>query len=176
MDCGSSDMLTERMLNALNKQINREIYSSYLYMSMSMYFESEDLSGAAFWMRTQVLEELAHADKFMHYVNERGGRVFLEALGKPDVSWDVPLDAFNGALKHERFISASINDLVTLAREEKDFMSDNFLQWFVAEQVEEEASVTEVIRMFKLAGGAGGGLLMIDRELGSRVFIPPAAE
>ncbi len=169
-------MLSEKIQSALNEQINKEIFSSYLYMAMSMYFESEDLSGAASWMKTQALEELAHADKFMRYVNERGGRVVLEALDKPDTSWDVPLDAFNGALKHERFISASINDLVTLAREEKDFMSDNFLQWFVAEQVEEEASVSEVIRMFKLAGGAGGGLLMIDKELGSRVFTPPAAE
>ncbi len=167
-------MLSEKMQNALNDQINKEIYSSYLYLAMSMYFESEDLSGAASWMRTQVLEEMSHAEKFMSYVNERGGRVFLEAIEKPAVSWKSPLDAFSGALDHERFISASINDLVSLAREEKDFMSDNFFQWFVAEQVEEEASVSEVIRMFKLAGGAGGGLLMIDRELGSRVFTPPA--
>ncbi|MCK5134066.1 MAG: ferritin [Candidatus Sabulitectum sp.] len=169
-------MLSEKMQNALNSQIKKEIYSSYLYMAMSMYFEVEDLSGAASWMRIQVLEELTHAEKFMNYVNERGGRVFLEALEKPAFSWETPLDAFSGALEHERFISASINELVSLAREEKDFMSDNFLQWFVAEQVEEEASVSEVIRMFKLAGGAGGGLLMIDRELGSRVFTPPAAE
>lgn len=164
------------MQKALNSQINKEIYSSYLYTAMSMYFEAEDLSGAAYWMKTQALEELTHADKLMNYVNERGGRVILEALEKPAFSWETPLDAFNGALVHERFISASINDLVSLARGEKDFMSDNFFQWFVAEQVEEEASVSEVIRMFKLAGGAGGGLLMIDRELGSRVFTPPVAE
>ena len=167
-------MIKERIQEAINEQINAEFYSSYLYLAMSMYFEAEDLAGAASWMRTQVLEEMSHADKFMSYVNERGGRVFLEAIEKPAVSWESPLDAFNGALDHERFISASINDLVSLAREEKDFMSDNFFQWFVAEQVEEEASVSEVIRMFKLAGGAGGGLLMIDRELGSRVFTPPA--
>ncbi|MCK5785920.1 MAG: ferritin [Candidatus Sabulitectum sp.] len=169
-------MLSEKIQTALNAQINKEIYSSYLYLAMSMYFESEDLSGAASWMRTQVLEEMSHAEKFMNYVNERGGRVFLDAIEKPASSWENPLDAFHGALEHERFISASINDLVALAREEKDYMSDNFLQWFVAEQVEEEASVSEVIRMFKLAGGAGGGLLMIDRELGSRVFTPPSAE
>ena len=169
-------MLSEKMQNALNSQINKEIYSSYLYMSMSMYFETEDLSGAASWMRIQALEELAHAEKFMNYVNERRGRVFLKALEKPAFSWKTPLDAFSGALEHERFISASIKGLVSLAREEKDFMSDNFLQWFVTEQVDEETSISEEIRIFKLAGGAGGGLLMIDRELGSRVFTPPTAE
>ncbi len=166
-------MLSDKMSDALNSQINKEIFSSYLYMAMSMYFAAEDLSGASSWMRIQVLEELSHAEKFMNYVNERGGRVSLDSIEKPAFSWKSPLDAFHGAQDHERFISSSINDLVGLAREEKDFMSDNFLQWFVAEQVEEEASVSEVIRMFKLAGSAGGGLLMIDKELGSRVFTPP---
>jgi ferritin len=169
-------MLSERMLKAINGQINKELFSSYLYMAMSMYFESADLSGAASWMRVQALEEMTHAEKFMNFVNERGGRVELEALEKPQISWDGPVEAFKAALEHERFISASINGLVKLAREENDYMTDNFLQWYVAEQVEEEASANEVIRMFSLAGGAGGGMLMIDRELGSRVFTPPAAE
>lgn len=168
-------MLSEKMQKALNGQINKELFSSYLYMSMSMYFEQEDLSGAASWMRVQALEELTHAEKFMNYVNERGGMVELEALEKPQIKWETPLDAFKAALEHERFISASINDLVRLSREESDYMSDNFLQWYVAEQVEEEASVSEVIRMFSIAGKGGGGLLMIDRELGARVFTPPAA-
>ncbi len=169
-------MLSETMGNAINTQINKELFSSYLYMAMSMYFEAEDLSGAASWMRTQVLEELTHAEKFMNFVNERGGRVTLEALERPASSWESPLAAFAAALEHERFISSSINDLVGMARNANDYMTDNFLQWFVGEQVEEEASVSEVIRMFKLAGSSGGGLLMIDRELGSRVFTPPAAE
>ena len=169
-------MISEKMQDALNQQINKEIFSSYLYLAMSMYFQAEDLSGAASWMRTQVLEELVHAEKFMNYVNERGGRVFLESLEKPASSWENPLNVFAEALNHERFISASINNLVSLAREEKDYMSDNFLQWFISEQVEEEASVSEVIRMFKLAGNSGGGLLMIDKELGMRVFTPPVAE
>ena len=164
------------MQDALNSQIHKEIYSSYLYMAMSMYFGAEDYSGASSWMRVQALEELTHAEKFMNYVNEREGRVLLEAIEKPASSWNTPVDAFKGALEHERFISASINDLVSLAREEKDFMTDNFLQWFIGEQVEEEASASEVIRMFKLAGSAGGGLLMIDRELGARIFTPPVAE
>lgn len=169
-------MFSATMQEAINGQINRELYSSYLYMAMSMYFQDEDLSGAASWMRVQALEELTHAEKFMNYVNERGGRVELQAIDKPQKMWETPVDAFKAALEHERFISSSINDLVTLARSENDYMSDNFLQWYVAEQVEEEASVNEVIRMFTLAGNAGGGLLMIDRELGSRVFTPPAAQ
>lgn len=169
-------MLSAGMLTALNGQIKKELFSSYLYMAMSMYFQEKDLSGAASWMRVQALEELTHAEKFMNYVNERDGRVVLEGIEKPQFEWDSPISAFEAALTHERFISSSINDLVKLAREENDYMSDNFLQWFVAEQVEEEASVGEVIRMFSLAGDGGGGLLMIDRELGSRAFNPPAAE
>lgn len=163
------------MQTALNAQINKELYSAYLYTAMSMFFMAEDLAGAASWMRVQTLEELVHAEKFMNYVNERSGRVELESLLKPVKSWETPLAAFRAALEHEQFISASISSLVSLAREENDFMSDNFLQWFVAEQVEEESSVSEVIRMFKLAGEVGGGLLMIDRELGARVFVPPVA-
>jgi len=168
-------MLSDKMQTALNAQINKELYSAYLYTAMSMFFMAEDLAGAASWMRVQTLEELVHAEKFMNYVNERSGRVELESLLKPVKSWETPLAAFRAALEHEQFISASISSLVSLAREENDFMSDNFLQWFVAEQVEEESSVSEVIRMFKLAGEVGGGLLMIDRELGARVFVPPVA-
>ncbi len=168
-------MLSEKMQNALNEQINKEIYSSYLYMAMSMYFAAEDYDGASSWMRIQALEELSHAEKFMGYVNERDGRVALELIAKPKFEWTNAVEAFTDAYKHEQFISSSINELINIAREEKDFMSDNFLQWFVAEQVEEEASAKEVIRMFKLAGNGGGGLLMIDKELASRVFTPPTS-
>jgi len=168
-------MLSNRMEAALNEQINKEIFSSYLYMAMSMYFAAEDYDGASSWMRIQALEELTHAEKFMNYVNERDGRVVLEEIAKPESNWENPVNAFSAAYKHEQFISASINELINIARDEKDFMSDNFLQWFVAEQVEEEASAKEVIRMFKLAGNGGGGLLMIDKELASRVFTPPTS-
>jgi ferritin len=168
-------MISEKMQAAINGQVNKELFSAYLYMAMAMYFQAENLAGAASWMRVQVLEELVHAEKFMNFVNERGGRVELEALEKPQTAWETPLAAFQAALEHEQFISASINNLVGLARKETDYMSDNFLQWYVAEQVEEESSVSEVIRMFKLAGSVGGGLLMIDKDLGTRVFIPPVA-
>lgn len=163
-------MLSENIQNAINRQINAELYSSYLYVAMGMYFESVDMSGAAKWMNSQAQEELVHADKFMKYVNERGGRVILDAIGKPPVEWKSVLDTFEAALDHERKVSSMINDLVTLARKENDHMTDNFLQWYVAEQVEEEASAGEVVRKLKLIGDSGGGRFMIDNELGQRVF------
>ncbi len=163
-------MLSENIQNAINRQINAELYSSYLYVAMAMYFESVDMSGAAKWMNSQAQEELVHADKFMNYVNERGGRVILDAIGKPPVEWKSVLDTFEAALDHERKVSSMINDLVTLARGENDHMTDNFLQWYVAEQVEEEASAGEVVRKLKLIGDSGGGRFMIDNELGQRVF------
>jgi len=163
-------MLSENIQNAINRQINAELYSSYLYVAMAMYFESVDMSGAAKWMNSQAQEELVHADKFMNYVNERGGRVILDAIGKPPVEWKSVLDTFEAALDHERKVSSMINDLVTLARTENDHMTDNFLQWYVAEQVEEEASAGEVVRKLKLIGDSGGGRFMIDNELGQRVF------
>ena len=167
-------MLNQKIQDAINHQINAELYSSYLYVAMAMYFESVDMSGAAKWMNSQAQEELVHADKFMHYVNERGGRVTLEAIEKPPVEWKSVLDTFEAALNHERKVSSMINDLVTLARKENDHMSDNFLQWYVAEQVEEEASAGEVVRKLKLIGDSGGGRFMIDNELGQRVFVPAA--
>lgn len=168
-------MLSERIQKAINSQINAELYSSYMYAAMAMYFESVDMSGAAKWMNAQAQEELVHADKFMNFVNERGGRVILETIEKPQVEWKSVLDAFEAALAHEMKVSSLINNLVTLARAENDHMTDNFLQWFVAEQVEEEASAGEVVRKLKLIGDSGGGRFMIDNELGQRAFSPPAS-
>ncbi len=168
-------MLNSKIEKAINNQINAEIYSSYLYVSMGMYFESADMSGAAKWMNAQAQEELVHAEKFMNYVNERSGRVILEAIEKPPVEWESGLATFEAALDHERKVSSLINELVALARSENDYMTDNFLQWFVGEQVEEEASAGEVVRKMRLVGESGGGRFMIDKELGLRVFTPPAA-
>lgn len=167
-------MLSDRIQKAINDQINAELYSSYLYTAMSMYFESVDMGGAAIWMMAQAKEEQVHAEKFMSYVNERGGRVLLQAIEKPPVQWESVLDAFQAALGHEEKVSSMIGNLVTLAREEKDHMTDNFLQWYVAEQVEEEASAAEVVRKLKLIGDSGGGMFMIDRELGQRGSAPAA--
>lgn len=169
-------MLNKKIEQAINEQINAEIYSAYLYASMEMYLESIDMAGAAVWMRAQVQEEMAHAEKFMRYVNDRGGRVILTAIETPPTEWTSVQEVFESALAHEQKVTSLINTLVALARTENDYMSENFLQWYVAEQVEEEASVGEVVRKFKLVGESGGGIFMIDRELSTRVFTPPAAE
>jgi len=166
-------MLSDKMLAACNGQINAELYSAYLYVAMGAYLEDVDLAGGANWMRCQAQEELTHAGKFISYVTERDGRVILEAIEKPPVEWDSLQAVFAAVYEHEQKVSALINGLVTLAREEKDHMTENFLQWFVAEQVEEEASAKEVLRQIKITGGAGGGLLMIDRDLATRTFVLP---
>ncbi len=167
-------MISPELQEAMNKQMNAEIYSSYLYLSMSGYFESINLPGAANWMRCQVQEELLHAMKFFTFVSERGGRVNVRPIDGPPNDWQSPLAAFEDAYRHEQLVTSLINDLVDLAIRLKDHASNNFLQWFVAEQVEEEASADAVIQQLKLAGD-GGGLFLVDRELASRVFTMPAA-
>ena len=172
-------MLGGRMEDALNKQVNAELYSSYLYLSMAAYFESVDLSGFAAWMRVQAQEELVHAIKLYDFVNERGGRVTLTAIEAPPVQWDSPLAVFEAVYSHEQKVTGLINGLVDLAIEERDHATRSFLMWFVDEQVEEEASADAVVRKLKLAGESGSGLFMIDRELGQRVpvfTLPTPAE
>jgi len=168
-------MIKENIQKALNKQINAELYSAYLYLSMSAYFQSINLAGFANWMRVQALEEMTHADKFYNFIVERGGRVELEAIEAPPKEWSSHLAVFENAYKHEQKVTSMINDLVDLAIKEKDHASNIFLQWFVTEQVEEEASADEVVQKLKLAGDKGSGLFMIDGELSKRVFTPPAA-
>jgi ferritin len=167
-------MIAKKMQEALNKQLNAELYSSYLYLSMSAYFQSVNLGGFANWMRVQGQEELAHALKFYDYVNERGGRVTLHAVEAPPFEWDSPLAAFEAVYRHEQKVTGLINELVDLALEVKDHATNNFLQWFVSEQVEEEASADEVVQKLKLVGDDASGLFMIDRELGQRVFTASA--
>jgi ferritin len=168
-------MIHERMQEALNKQLNAELYSSYLYLSMSAHFQSLNLGGFANWMRVQAQEELMHALKFYDYVNERGGRVVLHPVEAPPSAWDSPLAAFEHVYQHEQKVTGLIHKLVDLAVEARDHATNNFLQWFVSEQVEEEASANEVVQKLKLAGDAASALFMIDRELAQRVFVPPAA-
>ncbi len=169
-------MLKEKMLTALNKQINAEMYSAYLYLSMEAYFQSINLKGFANWMRAQAQEEMMHAMKIYDFVFERGEKVTLEAIDKPESSWDSPLAAFKEVLKHEQYVTSLINDLVDLAIEEKDHASNIFLQWFITEQVEEEASADEVIQRLKLVKENNAGLFMIDAQLGTRVFTMPPAD
>lgn len=163
-------MLSDKINSALNKHLNAEMYSSYLYLSMSAWFESKGLSGFANWMRIQAQEETSHGEKFFDYINERGGLVILEAIDKPKSAWLSPLTVFEEVLTHEEFVSSLINDLVDLAIEEKDHASNNFLQWFVAEQVEEEASAGAVLDRMKLIQEDSAGLFAFDLEMSKRTF------
>ena len=169
-------MLSERMMKALNKQLNAELYSAYLYLSMAAYFESKNLKGFANWMRVQAQEELTHAMKIFDYINERRGRVYLEAIEKPPTEWKSPLDVFEATYEHEVKVTSMINDLVNMAMEEKDHATYNMLQWFVAEQVEEEASADEIRQQLRMIKEDGRGIMMLDRELKQRTFTPPAQE
>jgi len=167
-------VLSDKMQEALNRQINAELYSSYLYLAMSAYFESADMPGAANWMRCQAQEELLHAMKFFAFVNERDGRVLLSGIEGPQTEWTSPLDVFQNVYKHEQHVTSLINGLATLAQQEGDHATSFFLQWFVNEQVEEEASAKAVIQQLKLVGDSGYGLFTIDRELATRAFVMPA--
>lgn len=168
-------MIGEKMQSAINKQINAELYSSYLYLSMSAYFSSENLAGFANWMRVQAQEELMHAMKFFDFINERGGKVTVEKIDQPAVKWENPKAVFQNVLDHEIHVTKLINDLVNLAIEEKDHASNIFLQWFITEQIEEEASAEEVLTKLKMIGTDATALYMLDNELAARVFTPPAA-
>lgn len=169
-------MIPKKLEDALNDQINAELYSAYLYLAMAAYFEQDDLPGLAHWMTIQVQEELAHVKRFYDYMFERDGRVLLGAIAAPPKEWESPLAAFQAAYEHEQHVSKRIHDLVTLARQEQDHATENFLQWFVSEQVEEEATAKAITAQLRRTGDFGAGLLMIDRELAQRVFAPPVAE
>lgn len=167
-------MLDKKMERALNDQINAELYSAYLYLSMAAFFSAINLKGFATWMRVQSMEEQAHAKKFYDFIIERGGRVILTAIEAPPVEWESPLETFENVLEHEKVVTGRINDLVNLAQELKDHASNSFLQWFIDEQVEEESSADEIIQSLKLNKDNTGGLFLIDKELSQRTFVPPA--
>ncbi|MFC1795125.1 ferritin [Planctomycetota bacterium] len=169
-------MISKKMEKALNEQVNAELYSAYLYLSMEAYFKSLNLNGFANWMRVQTQEEVAHAMKIYGFIDERGGRITLKAIEGPQTKWDSPLALFKDVYKHEQKVTSLINNLVNLAIEEKDHATNTFLQWFVNEQVEEEASADQVVQQLKMMEKAPGGMFMLDRELGQRVFTPPATE
>ncbi|MDI6829266.1 MAG: ferritin, partial [Armatimonadota bacterium] len=148
--------------------------SGYLYLSMSAYYQSIGLPGFANWFYVQNQEEQAHAQIIYNHVIDRGGRVILKSIDGPPTDWSGPIAPFEDALKHEQKVTGMINDLVNIALEEKDFASNAMLQWFVTEQVEEEKNPADILQQLKLIGDAPGGLLLIDRELATRVFVPPA--
>ncbi len=166
-------MITKKMESEINKQINAELWSAYMYLSMSAYCTKIGLSGTANWMRVQYQEEVAHALKFFDYVTERGGEAKLMAIAEVPTEWKNIIDVFEQTLKHEEKVTSLINHLMDVAIEEKDHAAKSFLQWYVDEQVEEEANVHKILDELRIIDGKGQGLLMLDREFAARVFVDP---
>ena len=165
-------MLSQKLTDEFNEQINKEIFSEYLYLSMSAYAKTLNLDGAANWFMIQAQEERFHVMKFFNYINDRGGRVILKAIDAPQTEFSSLVAAFEYGLKHECTVTARINHLMNIAQQENDHASKTFLHWFITEQVEEEASFEKVISKLKLGGSQA--LFLIDNEMGQRVFTPPA--
>jgi len=169
-------MLSDKMQDALNGQLNAELYSSYLYLSMAAYFEAKNLPGMAQWMQVQAGEEKLHAMKFFGFIVDRGGRVLLKQIEGPETDWDSPLAVFKATYAHEQKVTGLIGDLAKMAREEGDVATDIFLQWFVTEQVEEEKSADEIVQKLAMIEKAPHLLLMLDKELGARQAAPQGGE
>ncbi len=168
-------MIDAKMQDAFNEQVKAEFYSSHLYLSMSAYLETIDLPGFANWMRIQYQEEMSHAERMFDYVIERDGRAVIKAWDDPQVEWKSTLEVFEEAYAHEQMVTGLINGLVDLSLELRDHASQIFLQWYVNEQVEEEASAKAIIQQLKMVGDSKAGLFQMDRELGQRTFTPPAS-
>ena len=167
-------MISQKLEKAINYQINRELFSEYYYLSMASYFNSIGLDGFENFFLVQVEEERFHAMKLYRFLNEKGGRVMLEAIEAPKTEFKSALEVFELAYEHEKLVSGLINDLMDLAIEENDHAAKHHLDWFVEEQVEEEASMESILNKLKLINGEGHGLLMLDNELAQRTFTPPA--
>lgn len=168
-------MISKKLEDAINYQINRELYSEYYYLSMASYFSSIGLTGFENFFLVQVEEERFHAMKLYKFLNERGGRVNLQSIEQPKTEFNSPLEVFELAYEHEKLVSGLINKLMDLAIEENDHAAKNHLNWYVDEQVEEEDSMNTIVNKLKLIDGGGYGLLMLDNELAQRTFTPPAA-
>ena len=161
-------MISPKIQEALNKQLNEEFNSAYYYLSVAAYFEDVDLRGFAHWMKLQYQEELVHADKVYIFINDRDGQVVLQPIAAPCAQWDSPLDAFESALKNEQGLSQKIYEVVDQALQERDHATHTFMQWFVNEQVEEEAIVRDIVRDLKMIGDSKDGLFLMDRDLAGR--------
>ena len=163
-------MLNLKVEEAINEQINAELYSAFLYLSMSAYFQRQNLPGFAKWTYVQYLEETTHALKFFNYINERGGSVKLAAIKEPPTEWKNPVEVYDAIYKHEQLVTSLIYRIVDIAIQERDHASNNMLQWYVAEQVEEEANASLILEQLKRIGNAQESLYVLDNELGMRVF------
>jgi ferritin len=161
-------MISKTLQDAINEQINKELYSSYLYLSMAAHFEAANLPGFAHWMRVQYQEEVAHAMKFFDFLNDRGGKVVLKAIDQPQTEWKTSLEIFEMVYEHEQLVTGLINKLYELALKEKDYPTQVLLHWYIDEQVEEEAHATEILATLKMAGEKGQALVMMDRALAKR--------
>ncbi len=160
--------IKKEMVEQLNLQLNRELYSAYLYLSMAAYFETLNLKGFAHWLKVQYQEELGHAMKFFEHIIERNAEVKLDKIDAPKTSWNSPEEAFNDVYEHEKKITNYIHSILELAKNIKDYATENFLQWFVAEQVEEEAQSLEILQKLKACKNSVGGLFALDHQLGKR--------
>lgn len=169
-------MIKKVIEDAINKQITREMYSSNLYLAMAGYLHSVNLNGMANWMRIQAKEEMDHAMKFFDYLLDRGGTFQLGAMDAPPSEWNSAVDAFEAAYEHEQKVTAWITEIAELAKAEKDHATDILLQWFITEQVEEEATASEIVERLKMADGSKGGIFMMDNELKQRTYTPSASE
>ena len=161
-------MIGKAMQDAMNEQINKELFSSYLYLSMAAYFEDKNMPGFAHWMRVQEAEEREHGIKFYDFILERGGTVALKAIEAPRNDWKNALELFEEVAEHEAKVTASINTLYELALKEKDYAAQVMLQWFISEQVEEEKNAAEIVANLKLIEDRGTAVLMLDHRLAKR--------
>jgi ferritin len=164
-------MISDKLHTAMNEQIKHELESAYIYLSMVAYFHKENLDGMAHWMRCQVHEETIHAMKFFDHLTDRGVAVKLLDLKQLKTAWKNPLEAWKDAYAHEQFITRKIHDLLKIARKENDFAAEPLLAWFVNEQIEEESNTDKVCRQMEMVGNSKEGLFMLDRELGTRIFV-----
>ncbi len=164
-------MISKKMFDAMNEQIKNELESSYLYLSMVAYFHSQNLDGMAHWMRCQVHEEMIHAMKFLDHIINRGGKVVLLDLKQLKLTWKSPLEAWKDAYAHEQFITAKIHNLIKVAREENDYTAEPMLAWFANEQIEEESNTDRAVRQIEMVGDSKEGIFMLDREMGTRIFV-----
>lgn len=169
-------MASKNMIDLLNSQIQKEFFSEYFYISMEAYFADNNLDGFANFFNVQAREERDHAYKFFNYVGRVGGKVSLQALEQPQVNFESPLEVFELALEHEKFITKSIYDLLNLAIQDNDHTTSSFLKWFVDEQAEEEESMDKIVKKLRLLNNNPAGLLMIDQELSQRVYVAPTAQ
>ena len=156
----------------MNEQIKNELESYYIYLSMAAWLHSKALDGMGHWMRVQAHEEMLHAMKFFNHLIDRGGKVALKDLKQLKVQWKSPLEVFQDALEHEKFISKKINDLMSIARQEKEYASEPLLAWFTDEQIEEESNANKITEQLEMVGADKSGLLMLDRELAARAYPP----